>query len=177
MARNVRLPEEILWKIHEFIEEGNIIHQKIGLRSFKEAINPTLREIRLAYEQKKRRRTFNQFLSYLKRQGYIKIPQGKPLQLTERGKRKAMRGRSRGMPLPNRKDDKMIMLLYDIPKEKSRIRYAFLGAIMELDYQMFQKSVWVSDKEVFEKTIQTIHEFKLDSCVDVFLIEKIRVQK
>lgn len=177
MARKLQLPEEILWKIHEFIEEGNTTHQKIGLRSFKEAINPALREIRLAYERKKRKRTFNQFLFYLKQQGYIKTPQGKPLQLTEKGRRKAMRGRSRGMPLPNRTDDKMIMLLYDIPKEKSKVRYAFLGAIMELDYQMFQKSVWISDKEVLEKTRQAIHEFKLDSCVDVFLIEKIRVQK
>lgn len=177
MIRKLKITEEFLWQIYELFEEVGDVHKKFAVRSWKDIANPEWRELRLAYEKKKRGRTFSQLVSYLKRKGYIKIPQGKPLQLTEKGRRKALEGKLKGTKLPIRKDGKMIMLLYDIPKEKARVRYAFRDALVALDYEMFQKSVWVSGKEVFEKTHQAIHDFDLDSCVDIFMIEKIRVHK
>jgi len=42
---------------------------------------------------------------------------------------------------------------------------------------MFQESVWVSDKDVVEETEQAMREYGLESCVDLFIIKKIRVQK
>lgn len=177
MARKLQITQEFLWQIYELLEGIDSVYERIAFRSMSDVVNPELRKLRLRYEQKKRGRTFSQFLSYLKRQGYIKTPQGKPLQLTEKGRRKAMEGKAKGTKWSARKDGRMIMLLYDIPKEKSSVRYAFRDALVALDYEMFQKSVWVSDKEVFEKTRQTIHDFGLDSFVDMFLIEKIRVHK
>jgi CRISPR-associated endonuclease Cas2 len=63
--------------------------------------------------------------------------------LTAKGKEKAFEGRNKARTLPPRKDGKMIMLMYDIPKRKQHVRQAFRGALEYLDYQMLQKSVWV----------------------------------
>ncbi len=177
MIRKPKITEEFLWQIYELFEKVDDVQKKFAVRSWKEIASPEWRELRLAYEKKRRGRTFSQLVSYLKRKGYIKIPQGQSLQLTEKGRRKALEGKIKGTKLPIRKDGKMIMLLYDIPKKNAHVRYAFRDALLALDYEMFQKSVWVSDKEVFEKTQQAIHDFGLDSCVDIFMIEKVRVHK
>ena len=110
--------------------------------------------------------------------GYITIPKGESvgiLRLTVKGKEKAVEGGKKARTLPSRKDGKMIMLMYDIPKKKQRIRQAFRGALEYLDYQMLQKSVWVSSKDVLEETERAVREYDLEDCVNFFVIEKIRI--
>ncbi len=180
MVRKPKITEEFLCEIYELFEGIQSVHQKFAARSWKEIVSPEWREFRLAYEKKRRGRTFSQMVSYLKQKGYIKTPQGRSVEslwLTEKGKRKALAAKSKRIEWPDRKDGKMIMLLYDIPKEKSSVRYAFREALVALDYQMFQKSVWVSRKDVLGKTQEIVHNFFLDSCVDIFVIEEIRVHK
>lgn len=175
-----RFTEEFLWQLHGLLETIDDVHKALKPRSWKDIVSPEWRELRLAYEKKKHKRSFSKFISYLKRMGYLKTPSGESvgiLRLTEKGMKKALAGYKATRALPPRKDGKMIMLMYDIPKRKEHVRQAFRGALEFLDYQMLQKSVWVSAKDVLEETKRVVREHGLDDCVNLFVIGKIQVQK
>ena len=173
-----RFTEEFLWQLHELLESATSAYGSLAPRSWKDIAAPEWRELRLAYQKKRRARSFHQFISYLKRMGYIAISAGESvggIRLTAKGNQKALEGSMKGRELPLRKDDKMIMLMYDIPKRKQHVRQAFRGALEYLDYQMLQKSVWVSAKDVLEETERAVREYDLENCVNLFVIEKIRI--
>ena len=173
-----RFTEEFLWRLHEFLESAISAHGTLVPRSWKDIAAPEWRELRLAYQKKRRARSFHQFISYLKRMGYIAISKGEStgvFHLTSKGKEKAFEGKKKMRTLPPRKDGKMVMLMYDIPKRKQQVRQAFRGALEYLDYQMLQKSVWVSAKDVLEETERAVREYDLKNCVNLFVIEKIQI--
>lgn len=175
-----RFTEAFLLQFYEFLEAVRNAHRQFAPRSWKDVFAPEWRELRIAYEKKRRARSFSQFISYLKRMGYIAVPQGESigvLHLTAKGKKKAFEGKKKARTLPSRKDGKMIMLMYDIPKRKQHVRQAFRSALEYLDYQILQKSVWVSGKDVLEETEHAVREYGLDDCVNLFVIEKVKVQK
>ncbi|MDO8474142.1 MAG: hypothetical protein Q7S62_01140 [bacterium] len=180
MAIRPRVTEEFLWGLSEFLEGIVDINRKFGARSWKDVANPEWRNFRLAYEKNKRTKTFSQFVAYLKQKGYVKLPTGEstgPLQLTEIGKLKALKYRTRKTVWSDRKDGKMIMLMYDIPKKKQHVRQAFRSALKFLNYTMLQKSVWISSKDVLEETERAVRDYDLADCVSMFVIEKVRVPK
>jgi uncharacterized protein YydD (DUF2326 family) len=74
-----RLTEEFLWQLHGFLEALDTTHRTFALRSWKDIVAPEWRELRHAYEKKRRARSFSQFISYLKRMGYIAVPTGETL--------------------------------------------------------------------------------------------------
>jgi predicted transcriptional regulator len=179
MKATLRLPEEFLWKLYESLEALNKVGKSLGPRSFRDVANPEWRELRVFYEEKKRKRGFVEFVSYLKQQGYIVEQKGKSvgaLQLTRKGNQKALEAAKKIQELPVRRDGKMTMLMFDIPKNKERVRQVFRSTLELLDYQMLQKSVWVSDKEVLKETKKVIKEYGLNECINLFIIEKIRPQ-
>jgi hypothetical protein len=180
MKLKSRLTEEFLWKLYESLEALNKVGKSLGPRSFRDIANSEWRELRVFYEEKKRKRSFTRFVSYLKEQGYIRILAGKSvdvLQLTRKGNQKALEGSKKVAVLKPRKDGKLIMLMFDIPKNKEFIRKTFRSQLELLDYQMLQKSVWVSDKEVLMETERVVREFGLHSSVKIFIIENVGVQK
>lgn len=175
-----RFTEEFLWGLHKLLEAAGDVHKALMPRSWKDAVNPEWRELRLTYEKRRRKRSFRQFISYLKRMGYIKIPTGESIgviRFTAKGEKKAFEGAKRVDALLPRKDGKMIMLMYDIPKRKDHLRHAFRSALEFLGYEMLQKSVWVSEKDVLEKTERAVREHGLRDCINLFVIEKIRSMK
>lgn len=181
MGMQPKATEEFLWKLHEFLGVVGDVHDNLFTRrSLKEELQNEWRALRHAYERKQQKKSFSQFISQLRQRGYVKIPRGQSLetiQLTEKGIRKALQGRMKEQALKPMKDGKMIMLMFDIPKEKERIRQMFRGALARLDYQMFQKSVWISDKDVLKETERVIRECDLLPCVSLFVIEKVAVRK
>ena len=175
----LKTTEEFLWKLYDFLESITETYTSLKSRSWKEIVNPEWRELRLAYEKRKKKKNFGQFISYLKQQGYVKISRKAafPLQLTETGKQKVLETKQKEAPLPERKDNKMIMLMYDIPKRKWPIRHAFRDALKFLGYEMLQQSVWVTSKDVLNKTEEAVREYGLSDHVNIFLIEKLMLQK
>ncbi len=179
MAIKLKITEEFLWKFYDFFETLNNAHKTLALRSWNDIVHGEWREIRLAYEKKGRKKSFSQFISYLKQGGYIKIPTGESvgvLRLTKKGEQKALQGKAKVRMLQPRKDGKMIMLMYDIPKSRQNVREVFRDQLELLDYQMLQKSVWVSNKDVLEETERTAREYNLSPHINIFVIEKVRVQ-
>ncbi len=177
--KKLRFTEEFLWQLCKLLETASNINNMLAHRSWQEIVSPEWRELRLNYEKRKRTKSFSQSLSYLRSRGYIKISVGKgagSISLTPEGKRIALEGQKKMRVLSPRKDGKMIMLMYDIPKRKQYVRQVFRSALELLGYQMLQKSVWVSSKDVLRETEQIIREYALDGCVSLFVIEKIVVQ-
>ena len=175
-----RITEEFLWKLHEAYEALANVQQKFGVRSMNEALMPEMRKLRLAYERKRRKKSYSQFISYLKQRGYIKIAEGTEIfspRLTEKGKQKALEVRLKITEWPRRKDGKVVMLMYDIPENKRYVRHAFRNVLELLEYQMLQKSVWVSSKDVLAETEKAIHSYGLGDCVNLFVMEQIESKK
>ncbi len=175
----LRTTEEFLWKLHDFLEGIADTYISLKPRSWSDIVSPEWREIQLTYEKRKRKKSFGQFISYLKQRGYVKISRKTafPLQLTEKGKQKVLAKKQKEAPLPERKDSKMIMLMYDIPKRKWSVRHAFRDAIKFLGYEMLQQSVWITSKDVPDKTEETVRKYGLADNVNIFLIEKLGIQK
>ena len=175
----LKTTEEFLWKLYNFLESMTETYTSLTPRSWTDIANPEWRGLRIAYEKRKRRKSFGQFISYLKQQGYVKISSKTafPLQLTKKGAQKVLEIQQREAPLPERKDNKMIMLMYDIPKKKWPIRHAFRDALKFLKYEMLQQSVWVTSKDVLNKTEEAVREYGLSDHVNIFLIENPVLQK
>lgn len=175
-----RFTEEFLWKLYGLLDATNDTYKALMPRSWNDIASPEWRELYLFYKKKRRQRSMSQYISYLKRMGYIAIPKGKSigiLHITAKGKEKALVGQKKVRELLPRKDGKMIMLMYDIPKRKQGIRQAFRGALESMEYQMLQKSVWVSSKDVLEETERVAREYNLEDCINLFVIEKIRIEE
>lgn len=178
--KKLQVTEEFLWGLHDFLEGATAVYADLRPRSWNDIAAPEWRELCLAYKKRRRKKSFAQFISYLKQQGYVKISSGKtafPVQLTNKGKRKVFESKQKSTPAPERRDNKMIMLMYDIPKKKWPVRHAFRDALRFLEYEMFQQSVWVTSKDVLDKTEETVREYGLADHVDIFLIEKVMLQK
>ena len=176
----IQFTEKFLWQLYEIIEDIARFHSAVSPRSLHEVLSPELRDIRGSYSKKKRRQSFSQFISYLKRQGYIKVPQGYGIeyaQLTAKGNKKAFEGNLKSKHWGPRPDGKMIMVMYDIPEAQKPLRQIFREFLTSMDYEMLQKSVWVSYKDVLRETERIMYEYKLESYVKVFVLEKIEVRK
>src|SRR3989338_2420353 len=105
-----RFTEEFLWKLYE-INEALVKADQVFPHTLYDVLKSETHKLRLAYKRERRAKTFSQFISYLKSRGYIKVPEGKSisfLQLTERGKQRALAGRVKVTGLPLRKDGKMV---------------------------------------------------------------------
>ena len=123
-------------------------------------------------------RQFSKLVYWLKKNNYIRsknLESKRAFTLTRDGVYKAMKA---GMKIgnikhPKRKDDKWIMVMFDVPKEQNRKRAILRSVLQNLGYKMLQKSVWVSEYDVYEKTEMHLQFYFLDGYVKMFLIESL----
>ncbi len=171
------MTDKFLWDVYNLLEKTD---ETLGILMppvrMKEAIYPDLRKLREKYEKERMRRTFSQFINYLKRKGYIKIKtiEGKQaILITKNGINKALKAKFRMVEKKKRKDGKWIMLIYDIPETKKSLRHLLREMLYIFGYRMFQKSVWICPYDVLEETENFIQRNSLDKYVRIFLIEEI----
>jgi len=175
------LTDEFLLKIYNYLEKAMELDN--APHSFQEAAVTDFIWMRKNYDKARRKKQFSHFLSYLKKKGYIKIKQleaGKAVFLTQKGKEKALKTKLKFLEkdfqsskLKKRKDGKLLMVIFDIPEDKRDWRNVLRDGLMSLGYTFFQKSVWISPFDVYQKTQQLILECGLDKYCHIFLIEKI----
>src|SRR3989344_2746508 len=72
-----------------------------------------------------------------------------------------------------RKDNKWIMVIFDIPQKQWKARNLLKSILHNLKYRKFQQSVWVTPYDVFEKTEQLLQYYSLEKYVRIFLIEEL----
>ena len=67
------------------------------------------------------------------------------------------------------------MVIFDIPKKDEYKRGILRSVLQNLGYKMFQKSVWITPYDVFNKTEELFQFYFLDKYVRLFLIEELGV--
>ncbi len=175
----------ILWLMYKTLEGvGDIADAYAEMAPHalrKRAFYPDWTRLEKEYKREKKKKNFNQFVSYLKQQGYIVPTEGysvwEGVKLTQKGREKAMEGMTGEKKKKRRKDCKMILLMYDIPEKEKRSRHIFRRAIQSLDYQLMQKSVWVTEKDVLQETEELIRNLNIENYVNIFIIDEIKIQQ
>jgi len=130
------------------------------------------------YRKMKNRRQFSNFISYLKRNNFIKVRnlQGKQaFLLTKKGLDEAIKASFKKEKdyFKKRKDGKWIMVIFDIPKSHKKSRNLLREILLNLGYKLFQHSVWVSPYDVSERTEELLQVYSLDKFIRIFLINEI----
>jgi|SRR3989344_6774399 len=121
---------------------------------------------------------FKKLIYWLKKNNYIKaknLKNGKAVILTKKGITKALKASLRvdSAKKQKRKDGKLIMIMFDLPKAENRKRGLLRNILQNLGYTMFQKSVWMSQYDVYEKSETSLQFHSLDKYVKIFLIEEL----
>jgi len=113
-------------------------------------------------------------LSRLKKEGFIQKKEGRySATLLGAKKLKAIRDLFQEKKKYERKEDKLLKIIaFDIP-EKMRGRRAWLREVlMELDFKMLQKSVWIGTSVLPEEFVNDLKKFELIDHVDIFAVTK-----
>lgn len=180
----MKLPitDEFLWDVYNLLEKTSEISDEFflfpsrELRSLRECTELT--RLRRKYERKKARTSFGQFVYYLKKQGYIKIKNlegEKAVLLTKKGAEKVLKTKFKLEKRERRKDGKWLMVLFDIPEKKRKLRNFFREYLQVLGFKMLQKSVWVCPFGVLKEVESMAAGYLLDPYVKIFLIEEIEI--
>jgi len=168
-----------LWDIYGGLETiGDIAHFFLrDRRTMKSAnIDPDA-PWNKRYLKELSREQFAKLIYHLKKNNYIKVKNldgKKAIILTEKGLNKAILAsfRASGQKREIRKDGKWIMVIFDIPKKDDRKRGILRSVLQNLGYKMFQKSVWITPYDVFDKTGKLLQFYDLEKYVRIFLIEE-----
>ena len=167
------LTERFLWQLYDIVEAADRAHEPFALRSVRDVLQPELRAMRKHYEREKARQGFSQFLYSLKRRGYVTESHTKGILFTDKGKYKALKAKFQGQDYRPRKDKKMIMVMFDIPENRRKLRDLLRSFLLYLKYEKLQQSIWVCRHDVLRETEKLVHEYNLDRYVHILLIEEI----
>ncbi len=119
---------------------------------------------------------FSKLIYWLKKNNYIKVKNlegKKAVMLTKEGVSKAFKASFKLEELQKRKDEKWIMLIFDLPKYHQKSRKLLRSILINLGYKLLQHSVWVTPYDVSEKTEQLLQYYSLDKYIKIFLIERL----
>ncbi len=92
--------------------------------------------------------------------------------LTEDGKAARFRLLIKSSPL--RRDGKKILVVFDVPERQRAARASMRTFLRTCGFKMMQKSVWISERDIFSALISWIRRERLQEWVRVFLTEEIK---
>lgn len=174
------ITDEFLWNLYRALEKAEDFFYFFSAKPWREVAVPPSLSLRRLYEKRKGRQNFESFLRYLKRSGYIKIkslePKGAVI-ITKKGMEKILRISLKKTEKKRRKDGKWIMLIFDIPERLRKLRDLFRRDLQVLDFQFFQKSIWVCPYDVLEALQKLVQRYDLEKYVRIFLIEEVELKE
>lgn len=171
------ITDKFLWRIYDCAEKAGDV-AVFAFQTYPKLIDSLTRvpnPIFEMYRHEKGRRKFSNLIYYLKINGYIKIKSLESKQaiiLTKEGISKALKASFTLDKIKKRKDGKWIMLIFDIPQKQKGARALLRSILRNLNYKLFQQSVWVSPYDVSAKTEKLLQLHSLDKYVKIFLIEE-----
>ena len=179
----IPVTDQFLWDIYRELEKvGDIAHFFLRPKQTMRDVLPDLdAPWNRRYLKELSREQFCKLIYYLKRNNLIKIKNlegKKAVILTKKGIDKAIKASFKIENQQNkkkRKDGKWIMVIFDIPKKDEYKRGILRSVLQNLGYKMFQKSVWITPYDVFNKTEELFQFYFLDKYVRLFLIEELGV--
>jgi predicted transcriptional regulator len=174
----MKLPitEKFLWTLYNIIETLDRLHEPFAPRTMKEAFYPELYKRKREWGRKMDRKNFAKLIHYLKKKGWIRVKElegKKAVILTSEGLEKVFKIKHKFLKKEKRKDKKWLMVIFDIPEKKKKIREIFREYLKNLGYQKFQKSIWICPYEVLKETQELIRKYSLERYVRILLVEEI----
>jgi len=128
------------------------------------------------YRKERGAKKFAKLIYYLKTKNYIRVKnlEGKrAIMLTKEGISKVLKASFIMEEKKRRKDGKWLMLAFDMPARNKKARELMRSILRDLEYKMFQQSIWITPYDVSEKTEKLLQFYSLDKYVRIFLIEEI----
>jgi len=171
-----RLPitDEFLWELFNFCWKASDIFNWPAKSWLEVGIPPSDRIDRII-QKKKSKYTFKKLINHLSRTGYIKV---KSLEakdgvvLTSKGMEKILKISLYKMNKKRRKDKKWIMIIFDVPEKKRKLRDVFREKLQISGFKELQKSVWISPYDVLREIQFLIQKISLQKYTKIFLIEE-----
>lgn len=102
-------------------------------------------------------------LSRAKKNGLVQESDGVPI-LSLDGKLKIS-----FKPRADKLKDGRLLVMFDIPESKKRDRDRLRHYLMNLDFKLVQRSIWLSDRDYREDVKKTVRYLELDDHVDMFV--------
>src|SRR3989338_9018279 len=129
----MRLPvtDTFLWKLYNFIEDLDKAYDFFALRTPPEIVYPEMYRLKREYQRSQARTNFSQFIQNLQNRGYIQVKALKGTRgviLTLKGAERVLRAKLKSTKKKRRKDNKWIMVIFDIPEKQRRTRELFRSA-------------------------------------------------
>lgn len=119
---------------------------------------------------------FYQAIKELREKGYMELTKNDEgrilMKLTERGKQEVQ---IRKMLKENKWDKKWRVVVFDIPEKHKKLRHALRWKLREWEFIPWQKSVWVSKKNIVEPLRDFIKELGISPWIKVFLAEDLKL--
>lgn len=174
----VPITDTFLWEMYNIMHEGGeiidfILNPHPGKwNRLSGGQNPVFAK----YRKEKGAKEFAKLIYYLKSKNYIKVKNlenKKGIILTKEGISKALKASFIIEGKQKRKDGKWTMLIFDVPEKYRKSRNLLRSILRNLDYKLFQQSVWVTPYDVSEKTERALQIYHLDEFVKIFLIEEL----
>ena len=177
----MRIPitDEFLWELYRWYEKAGDVTYFFSPKPWREVAVPPSLSIRRIYEKKKHRWAFTRLIWYLKKKGYIKVKGLEPQEgiiLTSKGMGKILKIVLEKAEKKKRKDGKWLMVIFDIPERKRKLRDLFRKNLQILGFKFFQKSIWISPYDVLEEVQRIVQKYDLEKYVKIFLIEEIEIK-
>lgn len=94
------------------------------------------------------------------------------LRLTETGRQEAI---IKKLLAEDKWDGKWRVVVFDIPEKHKKLRHALRWKLKEWEFTFWQKSVWVSKKDIVEPLRNFIKEIDITQWVKVFTAEDIKL--
>ncbi len=118
---------------------------------------------------------FYSLLNQLKRQELVeckKVDNGTLWKITVAGLTKLKLIQENKMDYARISDDKLKIIIYDIPEKEKRKRFWLRETLKILDFRTLQKSVWVGKNKIPEKFLYDLRKKGILHCVHVLEINK-----
>lgn len=122
--------------------------------------------------------SFYDLITRLKRDGLIKSPKPKFLEITKKGsdKKKALLLRIKNsLPADSynpKESNEWKIIIFDIPESKKRKRVWLRAVLKRLGFRMLQKSVWIGKNLLPEQFISDLTKLGLIPHVEILVITK-----
>ena len=125
-------------------------------------------------ELKKKNKLYPTFYN-LKRSGYLSEAKKGEYILTGKAKEKIDKLKFKKINKLNKfRDNKMLLVLFDIPETRKRDRDQFRRVLKELDFIQLQKSIWLTNKDSVKEVVNVIKSLKIDNYVEMLKINKVK---
>jgi len=171
--------EKILWTIYDLIETAKRVDDHIA-RSWHQLLYPEYYQLMNRLRYRRGRKEFSNFISYLKKKGFIKTrieKNKKAIILTPKGKERILKIELKNIKKKRRGDKKWVMIIFDIPEKKHKIRDYFRTDLKILGYQKLQQSIWICPYDVVKETEKLIRLHFLEENTKILLVEELEIKK